>query len=645
MHFSHSHPFVDWLIDTDFLIPIFVLVALAGFYFSTIIRNPYTVLYPLAILTGAFTFVILRNRHPTQTVATSANLYKLSAILFFVVLTSLLSIYHAEGLWRSDTIFHLTFLLYGLVGLTILTKPNPIIGLSLITLVGLFTRLTAYYASERYAGVDIYGHVELINGIVTAGSLEPFSASKYFYAPFYHIQAAQGQILFDVSTKDALALTTMVGITILPILVVYLVTCRFWSTRIGLIAALLYVGSDHVIARSVHLIPNSLGVTLFALVLLSMIAYYLQSDIRWFVIFVFGFAALSLTHQVSMFIAAVFATVVAASLCIYHFRIIPSAVHTIIAVGTITFLDFTVTQYSGPDGDISFFDQVAGGLFTSLLESGPETRAEVAFPDIAGYSPGGAAAMADIQLVGSALLLLFAILGVLYWFQITQDDQHRFVGFGLGISVFLMMVVALAGPIIGLRNLLPSRWWPFIYMIFAIFAGPGLVLTVRSIRDLLGLQPGRDILLVALVILVFSGFMVGSATASTDNPYLDQGFSAERYSITEQEVAIADHVSQTRDPDIEIYTDRRFSSNIQREFVTSRTIVVNYNDPDSIVSGEPKYIINRQYLSQTPANIVLQVDGNQWHAHGGFQLTQIHPSGYMTIYDNGPDEFTLLEHR
>lgn len=646
MNITSSHWIVSRLTRTRFLIPLFLLVGVSGLYFSTIIRNPYTVLFPTALIAGAGAFYLLqRVDNPSSYVEVNAKIAKALVTLFCIVLSLLVIQYYSAGFWRTNQVFHLTFLLYILTALFIFVKPRPSIGLVLIISSGLVNRLTAFYASERYAGVDIYGHAEQIQAVAADGSLDIFATSKYFYSPIYHIQAAQGEVLFDVSTKDALALTTMMAITILPMLVIFVITSHYWGTQTGLLAAFLYVISDEAISWSVHLIPTSLGVAFFAILLYALIIYYFTRDIRFYFIFGVALSLLTLTHQVSLFIAAVAAISFGATFCLYQLRITRLAANTWFVVGLIVFLDFVITRYSGPVGEISFFDRILGTLMASFLTAGTETRPEASFPSDIPYSPGGAAAMADIQLIGTSLLLFLAIVGALYWLHVKRTNEGLLLGLGLGIVVFTMIAFALGGPIIGMRNLMPGRWWAFIFMVLTIFGAVGLLFVVRQSTCRLKSSSNVDTVVFVVVIGILVISMVGNATASSDNPYLDQGMDAGRYSITEQEVAIAEHTRSVATEDTRIETDRRFGQNIQREFISTRTIQMEYENPDSIASEAPKIIINRDYLSQPPAGIHLIVDGERWTVRGGAEMEDVNPKFRNRIYDNGEDELLWVVRR
>lgn len=620
-----------------------IVAGIVGLYLSTLIRNPYTLLYPLALIGGTVAFLLLSRRNQTGLAEFHPNVGKVILILYLWVLTAVIFTYHAAGFWRTDMVFYLTFSLYVLTGVYCLTRSNITIALSLILISGAVNRLTAHYASERYIGVDIYGHSSQIAAIATDGTLEVFKTSKYFYAPLYHIQAAIGEIALNVSVKDALALTTILSFLIVPALVVYALTNMFWEPRTALFASLLYTFSDQVLGRAIHPIPNTLSVVFFALIVLMLCRYLTTSRISNYLLFAISYFILMLTHQASLFIATVTTGVLTVVIVAKDLRSFWNGINIALFTGLVVFVDFITTRYRGPSGEASFFDVVLGQFIGSLLaSSGVESRPEVSFPQDSSISPGGAAAMADIQLVGSAMLLFFAIIGALYWVQAKRRPKPLLLGLSFGVTVAVLLTVALAGPIIGLRNLMPNRWWPFIYLFLTILAAVGIVMTIQAVSSAIPeskVATAQLILLVALLV-PFVTLMVGAGTASTDNPFIDDGFDAERYSVTEQEIAATGYIDSYAVESITVRQDLTLSYSAPGETASIR---MEHSNPDSIVTDEPQYLINRKYITEKPVRYIVDVEGEQWSVHGGVPIDNIDPKYRMLLYNNGDDEILWIQ--
>ncbi len=638
MNYFRPHWITQRLMNTVFLSTGLILIGAFGLYFSTIIRNPYTVLYPSALILGAVCFLLLKNRQSTSDFTYDTNITKLVLAGFFVVFFLLVTQYYEAGFWRTNGVFYLTFSLYILAGLYIITGGRTPIALFLVCAAGLTTRITALYASREYIGVDIYGHSPPIQSIAAEGTLETFATSKYFYAPFYHIQAAQGQLLFDVGTKEALTLTTMLSVVIVPALIVFVVTNRLWNRQIALLASLLYTGSDEAINWGVHLIPTSLGIAFFSISLLSVLLYYVKGDRRAFVVFIGSIAALMLTHQISLFISATLVLGFSLAIIAYTLQLPAKVTHISLFTGFAVLVDFMVTGYGGPDGSETFFQRILGTFIASLMMADTDARPEVAFPADPNISPGGAAAMADIQLLGSSLLLFFAILGALFWLHSSDETDLIFVALCLGVAVTMLLVFTLVFPMIGMRNLIPSRWWAFTYILLAIFAAPGLMFFAKQVGSVLPRPDVASPILLVTLLIPFVVLMGGAADASADDPFIDEGFSATRLGITDTEQALGKHTNEYDPETVPIVSDSHYP-------YTSGTASMDYKDPQSLASKDPMLVANREYMSKKPAMYRVQFEHGPARVFGGVPIGQLNPSYKSTVYDNGDDELLWVRRR
>lgn len=637
MNYFQPYWITQRLTNTTFLAACLVLIGIGGLYFSTIIRNPYTVLYPSAMILGAVCFLLLKNRQAVSDFTCNSDTAKYVLVGFFVVFSLLVVQYYEAGFWRTNVVFYLTFSLYTLVGLYIITGGRTPIALLLVCVAGLTTRITALYASREYVGVDIYGHSHSIHSIAAEGTLETFATSKYFYSPIYHIQAAQGQLLFDVGTKDAITLTTMISVVIVPALVVFIVANRHWNRQIALLASLLYTGSDEAINWGVHLIPTSLGITFFSIVLLSVLSYYVKGDKRMFAVFVGAIVSLMLTHQVSLFISASLVIGFSLAIIVYTFQLPAKVTHISLFTGFAVLLDFMVTGYGGPGGE-SFFQRVLGTFIASFMVAETDSRPEVAFPDDPTISPGGAAAMADIQLAGSSLLLFFAIVGTLFWFHNNDENNSIIAALSLGVGVTILMALTLAFPIIGMRNLMPSRWWAFTYLLLVIFAAPGLIFLAKQVGSILPYPNAVTPILLVSLLIPYVVLMGGAAVASSDDPFIDQGFSAARHGITDTEQALGEHTNRYAPESVRTVSDSRYP-------YTSGMVRMEHQNPESLATEDPTLIANREYMSEKPAMYTIQFENRTARVLGGVPIERLSPTYKSAVYNNGNDELQWVQKR
>lgn len=626
---------IELLIRPIFLVPLLIVIGFTGLYISTIIRNAYTVLYPSVLVLSAICFLLLKDRTSLSDFIWGRDVARYVLVAFFMVIFFLVVQYHGAGFWRTDSVFYFTFLLYTLAGSYIITGGRTIVAIILICLAGLTNRITALYASVEYIGIDIYHHTKLVQSIIGEDSLAGFASTKYFYAPLYHIQTAQGQLLFDVGTKDALTLTTMLSVVIVSVFIVFILTNRLWNRQIALLASLLYTGSEQAIKWGIDLIPTSLGIVFFSVALFSLVVYYLNNDKRMFIIFICAIASLMYTHQVSLFISAALVVGFSIAVVAYTFSIPTQIANISLFTGLAIMADFITTKYGGPEGSQSFFQQVLGVFIESLVGSGTTTRPEVALPADPRISGAGAAALSNIQIAGSSLLLFFAILGALFWLHKRDKNRTIFAGLLFSVGVTTLLVFTLGFPIVGMRSLLPGRWWAFTYILLATLAAPGLVMFARSIAPLFSRSKTSIPLLLMAILILYIVLMGGAAAASADNPFFDNGFSTTRHSITATEQALGEHANMYDTESTPVVGDFRYR-------YTSQTIVMDYYDPQSIASESPKLVANREFLNKKAAMYMMRFEGSSTMVHGGVPIRQLNPKYRSTVYSTGNNELLFI---
>ncbi|TKR25462.1 hypothetical protein [Natronomonas salsuginis] len=640
MNNLEPNKWIEQLIRPQILGPLLIIIGFIGLYFSTIVRNPYTILYPLVLIGAVSAFYLLRPHTEIKMVILETTYLKAILVVIFVLCSLLILQYRASGFHRTNIVFYFTFAAYVFSALFILSSSHETIGLLTILLIGITNRLTSYYNSALYSGVDIYSHSHFVQTTAQEGSLIVFSTNKYFYSPFYHILVAVGELTYSVPTRDAIALTVLLAVTVLPVIIVYSITSAFWNRQVGLIAGWLYVTADFAINWGIQVIPTSLGVVFFALLLFSLVKYTNLKEKRQYGLVISFIVSLMFTHQVSLFIGITAIGVLTLVILIYRMELSETALNLGLVAGFSMFVDFIVTKYSGPSGEASFFDVVLGNLLAALLSMGALTRSEIKLPQDPTISPSGAAALTLLQVTGSALLLLLAVFGALYWLSMQRTNREFFTGVLLSGIVTALLAVTLAGPAIGLRNLLPNRWWAFLYLPLTILAGPGLLVLVQEMRYK---WTGRSEMVIGFVVLLlfispYTVLMVGNHAGAPDQPFLDDAPGAESLSISDQDQELIEH-SERYQGDLDIITDRRLSAIFSRYYdVSSRTLYIDYNEPASLY--QPSIIVNRKYIHTKHAQYEVEYNDQRMVVHGAFPLKHLPVDNKSQLYNSGDNSLT-----
>jgi hypothetical protein len=132
--------------------------------------------------------------------------------------------------------------------------------------------------------------------------------------------------------------------------------------------------------------------------------------------------------------------------------------------------------------------------------------------------------------------------------------------------------------------------------------------------------------------------MGGAAVASADNPFIDDGFGALRYSITDTEQALGEHTNRYDPGSVRIVSDITYP-------YTSGAVYMDYNDPQSIASEEPILIANRAYMSKKQAMYLVRFEGRTTLVHGGVPIGELNPRYQSTLYNNSGEELLWVQRR
>lgn len=647
--------------DTPRTLAIILLICgVVGLVASYFIQNPYSTMLPLGTFVAAGIFLatrttrssLARTEIPSLSTVDIPVRFVLSA--YFVALAVAVFVYHSQSYQRTLPVHLLVLACYGLVALLLFTGASKYSKLAVVIFTGIVQRAMAYYASPLYLGNDVFAHNRIVGQIAATGSLEPLSTSKYYYAAFYHLLVSIQQMVTAISVRHAAFATVAVALVAVPAVALFLLTNRFWGEQAATFAAFLYTGSDFAIHWAIQPQVTSLGIVFFALILLLGVSYVHTARWEYLALYFVLYFAITLTHQVSTVITflalTIFLVVWAGLERRFRLAFVISSVSFFIM-----FVVFNVTKFNGPEGESpSFFVAVLSiweSTFREVLAGGVSTSSGL--PADAGVVASGSAALNVWHVTGTAMLLGTAIFGGLHW--LSAEKPTRRIGVALGAIVAVLFPAVLAGPVIGLRTLIPWRWFAFIYVPLAILAAPGLVVVAGLIRDALP-RPSAStpsfaaVAVVVLLIGPYIFFMGGDAIAARDGAPLDDAPGAERYAVTDAELATLDHSIRYVPETVPMLADFMFAHNIldrhyDRENV--HTISMERRDPDTIRTNETAVLVNRSYLQSGHAKFrfgTTEGIGNEQGelVHGVVPVSDIDPYAREVIYDAESSELVQL---
>jgi hypothetical protein len=357
----------------------------------------------------------------------------------------------------------------------------------------------ALFESPALTMSDIGAHKSTILAWQEAGHLMRFHPVYetwygYYDWPFLHLAVIEASLLANVSFNAALFIA--IGLPfVAALLFVYLIAERLTNRPAAIFAMVFAATAAPHIWWGAVLIPTSMGVTLFC-GLLYLALVWRNSAVHTVVFLILGLS-LVLTHTASSFITmgAVLAITVTGRLIhgrgsSFQWALAPLTCLFVFAIGI---LGRWLHAFHAPG--LTFFQMVTGGLIDSLIEVAAPTANIVYSAD---QSP------LNSLWIGFAATLFIS--GSLACLNPAVRSPRRLAGLA---AVAVLCGVVVAFPLLGMRNVLPHRWLPFIFAGGAWLAVLGLtyVTTGFSARQLHLLQ-----------VVVMSAFIALSLFSTSVHP-------------------------------------------------------------------------------------------------------------------------------
>jgi hypothetical protein len=203
------------------------------------------------------------------------------------------------------------------------------------------------------------------------------------------------------------------------------------------------------------------------------------------------------------------------------------------------------------------------------------------------------------------------------------------------------LLITLIGPVFGIRNLLPFRWFAFIYLPLSVLAAHG----VWSLLKWVGRRSKRQHLLVIagagiLFCAPYFIFMSGNFAAAPDGPLFDDDPGAERLSTTDSELAMYSHHAEHGLENRTTLADVRAQPPLGHVGVNARSPVIKYGDPNTI--SENSYLVNRAYLRSKHAQYRIRYEGSTFRVSGAFPVHGVRDKRIALVYDAGEDELLII---
>jgi len=428
-------------------------------------------------------------------------------IVFFLIFSLSIWLLYTSLYSRSLIYFILVALACASIALEILYSNNKrLTGLILIKilLIGITLYGGLYYEFDDVYGVDTRFH----NAIVSETIAETYipSGQSYSYFPIFHLLSSSTSILTSLNVYNSI-FSSITFLFVLSVVFVFLIGQKLINSKAGLLAALMLVFGDYRIIFGAAPIPMTLGIVLFTIVLHLFIVNTPKPLYRRTIVF-FLLIVLVLTHTIAGFVMLVtlISLFIWKNINNYLNNISISKFTLLWSVGIafcVMLLTYWMYAFQCPAG-LSFFDQEIYSLHTALTQD-----AEFATGTVEKVSPYISHSYFEYLLddLGYLIFLGIGIIGTYIWIK-TKDEFK--VSFCFTMVVLFALLYGFA--LFGLRNILSTRWFSFVYVILALVSAYGIFKLVNLINK----KEGIAILVIAIFLISF--FMITSTVSNDDNP-------------------------------------------------------------------------------------------------------------------------------
>jgi hypothetical protein len=486
-----------------------------------------------------------------------------------------------------------------------------IIALSLTIYAGIYYQFPGIY------GVDPWWHNQWIQETVNLGHITggEFISNDYFLFPVFHLSSAITQIVTELSTHTAIFVSTGAMIA-LSSLFVFLIGERLANTKVGLLAALILALGDTIIERSTAIIPMSLAFC-FYLAILYLVLGRDRKRVSDTLLVVLLSVTLILTHTVATLVMLFCLIAVFIGIKFYKKTSKTLVSYESVSLTLITCFGLAMLarwMQTGYLGATPFFDWNLKNFIDSLQHE-------------AGFILTGPAIIKNVPYAvsilgqgGYLLLVIFAVIGALIYLHPKNRTGPR-TALALITAVFLAVPYSFV--LFSLRNILPERWFIFLYVPLSVLAVSGLSHMSSLIKGNI-----RKLGVIMLVILAGIFMMTTNTVANGDSPQVFNG--ASRIGYTQSELTAINTLS-------DIGVGRPIADEY---YVLTFPYVAGYDKYMDMMRGDSRVFIQRNYYLQ-------HAEWNQYYTgsilEGGFWERASEPmliSDYMK--EQGIDRWPII---
>lgn len=543
------------------------------------------------------------------------NRHQILAINCAFIFTVLLLLLN-YAMYENNLLFYaLILVLFGLIsfeliGLSYSNSSEIFLSIFKILIIATFLRWNIYFQYPSYVGVDPWYHSAIISETLEYGHLQTdYSYVKY---PITHLLISVGSIIINADIKSSMIFT--VGIfEIISILYIFFVGKLLFSVKSGLLASLLVAASGYHISWGYYIIPMSLGLGFFSLLVYLLFKWQSSKKIAFNTLSLFFLLLLILTHTISNTISLLFIFIFCFISIIYQNSTknnsedgnsdSSSIPLYLLFVGIVSTLGYWM--YSS-----GFLGYVVLSIKEALQTS--EVQPLVANSAVISSFER------ELNRIELLLFLAFALIGSL--FSVLRGKLKIFDLILIANSLVFIFIIFLSVAV-GIDSILPDRWYAFLYIILANISALGIFYIVSFLEG-----NGSKSLALCAIIIIFTAFSISGAAANGGSALYSQ--EKIRNALTNPELTSYNSLSRIHSGNFssDAYSNRYFNYVAKRStYDISPDFTFAFPDRSYLLA------LRSLYLSSNLVQVSIHKEKDD---SGGYQSTCIKFDLNLTTLDN-----------
>lgn len=552
---------------------------------------------------------------------------KILVSFYFTLIALLIMFFYIEG-YRSKPVLGTTLLLY-LISIIIIFYSNSRLGLLLFVLSTVFHRGTIFFSSAVLYGSDPLFHARIARQTREVAGIAPSDeAGKYTITPIYHILMSIISKITEVPVYPSSFVISILYVLVSSF-IIYVLCSRWIGEDTAVFAVILFVVAEEPIRWSVQSQATSLGLVFFAIGIFVFLQWIENDDWGYEAMFILIATALVLTHQVSVFILLVAATVVL-------------LIHALVSQGNITFrvtqpllslyfmvgIVWSILEYQTVGGNHSFIERLALNI-GYRIQFGNLDREIIRLPSEIDVVITGFSNRPLLHTSGFGILLFLGVLGGLLLHRWDRNPQQTVF---LLPTIAIMYIIAFGTGIVA-TILQPTRWFQFTYLFLAILGGFGITATVSTIST----KYSRVI--VISLILIYLLLMGGAVSAGLDGIVHQETKHTQEQRVTDSEYQML-QFAHDKSHEITITGDFHSQTVLERHFgsgwIDGEASTFAWSLEELVTAEGPQLFIERPILYSGHANFMYVTEKGIQRV-SGYPPTNIEDCGRHIVYTVGGD--------